>query len=140
MASADEITQFTVFDAESGRILRSGGAQRRDLAAQALQASEIVMEGDFLPDAFAIEVGENGPAAVPRDPAPPAPSTAAVKAEAARRIEQRYPLWRQLNVMRAGGDELVAMSSDIDALRARSDEMEAMVPIPADFADDRWWL
>lgn len=141
MASADEIVEFSVFEADSGRILRSGSAQRRDIAAQALQASEIVMEGAYLPDAFMVRVGKKGPAAVAHPIAPPpAPTAASVAVEAARRIEERYPLWRQLNLVRAGdGTDLEAMSSFIDAVRGRSNEIEAMTPIPADFADDQWW-
>jgi hypothetical protein len=64
----------------------------------------------------------------------------AVKAEAGRRITAAYPITRQLNIMRGSdADALAEMSAFIDAIRAKSDEIEAMDPIPTDFADDRHW-
>jgi hypothetical protein len=63
----------------------------------------------------------------------------AVKAEAARRIEERYPLWKQLNAIRSGGTGLATMTAFIDAIRAASNSLEAMKPIPHDFAADHHW-
>lgn len=62
-----------------------------------------------------------------------------VKLEARRRILARYPEWKQLNIIRAGGDDLAKMTAWIDAMRAASDALEAMSPIPADYADDSHW-
>jgi len=62
-----------------------------------------------------------------------------VKAEAAKRIESQFPLWKQLNVVRAGGAELVAMSAVIDGIRAASDALEVMSPIPSDYTSNNWW-
>lgn len=60
-----------------------------------------------------------------------------VKAEAQRRIEARYPLWRQLNILAEGGSaEMVAW---IGTIRAASNRIEAMQPIPPDFAQDHFW-
>ena len=60
-----------------------------------------------------------------------------VKAEAARRIEARYPVWGQVNIMREGGvDEMGAF---IDQMRAASNALEALKPIPPDFRNDRHW-
>ena len=83
----------------------------------------------------------------------------AVKAEARRRILARFPEWHQAN-MTARGVELlnirVAVGSWtapqaqeaaalgvawdwIKAVRAASDTIEALAPIPADFASDTRW-
>lgn len=62
-----------------------------------------------------------------------------LRVEAARRIEARYPIWRQLNVMREGGEPLAAMTAFIDAVRAASDQLEVLEPIPGDFASDHRW-
>lgn len=88
------------------------------------------------------------------------PTIADVKAEAGRRIEAILPDYKQRNVlafgieaiMSYGADpaewpaELQAVNADmqakwatIKALRVRSDEIEAMSPIPADFRDDAYW-
>jgi hypothetical protein len=62
-----------------------------------------------------------------------------VKAEANRRIEAVYPLWKQANVLRQGGPAVETMGAFIDAVRAASDALEAQVIIPADFAADHYW-
>lgn len=84
---------------------------------------------------------------------------AAVKQEARRRILERYPDWKQTNMVarsvelqdiwrqvgswtpeeRAEADALTAAWAWIKAIRAASDEIEAMTPIPADFAADARW-
>jgi len=81
-----------------------------------------------------------------------------VKAEARRRILAAYPEWKQAN-MTARGVELMRIrmtrawtadeQSEADALQAawdwikgirtKSDALEAMRPIPSDYADDRHW-
>ena len=66
-------------------------------------------------------------------------TTSMVKAEANRRIEAVYPLWRQANVLREGGEAVAAMGTAIDAIRAASDAIEALNPIPADYAADHYW-
>jgi hypothetical protein len=43
---------------------------------------------------------------------------AKIKAKAAEIILEKYPTYKQLNTIRAGGDELVAMSNYIDGIRA----------------------
>lgn len=91
--------------------------------------------------------------------APPAVEPAAVKAEAARRILSIAPEWRQRNATARGvelvniriqrewtaeeqaeADALNGMWAAIKAIRTASDAIEAMDPIPADFADDEYWL
>ncbi|RYG84111.1 MAG: hypothetical protein EON59_13490 [Alphaproteobacteria bacterium] len=92
----------------------------------------------------------------PRDPV----SVADVKAEAGRRIEEIMPSYKQRNSMAAGLEAMMTYGTDpaawppevqavnnqaqaawaaIKAIRAKSDEIEAMAPIPADFRDDGYW-
>lgn len=64
----------------------------------------------------------------------------AIKAEQARRIVERYPEWRQLNVLRAGTEaEIAAMDAYISGCGLIADELEALNPVPADYADDSRW-
>lgn len=68
---------------------------------------------------------------------PPAVCVADIKAEARRRILDRYPTWRQLNIIRDGGSDLDVMSAYIDAVRNASNALEAS--LPSDYtADSRW--
>lgn len=64
----------------------------------------------------------------------------AVNAEAQRRIESRYPIWRQMNILRSGDAVgIEAMGRFIDAIRAASDVLDAMETVPADYVDDKYW-
>lgn len=63
---------------------------------------------------------------------------AAVKAEAGRRILARFPEFKQRNAPR-GTPGSEAMWDWIDDVRAASNKLEAMTPIPADFAADKHW-
>jgi hypothetical protein len=83
----------------------------------------------------------------------------AVKAEARRRILARFPEWRQANMTARGVEllnirvvagswtapqaqeagELGAAWDWIKAVRAASNAIEALAPIPADFASDTRW-
>lgn len=90
----------------------------------------------------------------------PLVTVAMVKVEAARRIEAIMPDYKQRNVMAWGLETMMAHGPDpanwppelqavndaaqtawaaIKAIRARSDEIEAMEPIPADFRNDAYW-
>jgi hypothetical protein len=62
-----------------------------------------------------------------------------VKAEAERRIVDRYPIWRQINIMDEGGDVRAQMRSFISQVRTASNRIEAMKPIPPDYAADQHW-
>lgn len=48
----------------------------------------------------------------------------AIKAKAEQLITARYPNFKQLNIIRAGGEELVSMSAYIDGIRAISNKAE----------------
>lgn len=69
----------------------------------------------------------------------PEPTIDDVNAEARRRIVERYPEWRQLNVIREGGDVLTAMTAFIDRIRTASDRLAGRQRIPSTFRDDRYW-
>lgn len=82
-----------------------------------------------------------------------------VKLEARRRILERFPEWKQANMTARGvelqdvwrrvgswttgeqseADALAAAWDWIKAVRAASDAIEAMQPIPADYADNSRW-
>lgn len=63
-----------------------------------------------------------------------------VKQEAQRRIEEAYPLWRQVNIMRDGDTaQIEAMGKGIDAIRAASNKIEEMQPIPHDYQAAKYW-
>jgi hypothetical protein len=94
-----EPVPFTVFDAGTGAILRSGSCQRQSVHQQATVAGEIVLEGNYPDDRYRIDVTDDGPVAVPWT-APVIVTATMVKAEARRRIELGYPLWKQINLSR----------------------------------------
>lgn len=82
-----------------------------------------------------------------------------VKLEARRRILERFPEWKQTNMTARGvelqdvwrrvgswtineqaeADALAAAWDWIKAVRAASDAIETMQPIPADYADNARW-
>lgn len=66
-------------------------------------------------------------------------AAADVKTEAERRITVRYPLWKQLNIIRAGGDEVTKMAAFIDGIRAASNLLERNKRIPVNYRDDEHW-
>ena len=94
-----------------------------------------------------------------KDFAPPVRviGVAQVKSEAERRILLISPLYRQLNDIRRAAEisskakskrtnseaeeftEIQRINAQIDHIRTRSNEIEAMDPIPVDFTDDQHW-
>lgn len=84
----------------------------------------------------------------------------AVKNEARRRILARFPEWKQTNMVarsvelqdvwrkvgawtaeeQAEADALAAAWAWIKAIRLRSDQLEALDPIPEDYAADERWV
>jgi len=92
----------------------------------------------------------------PDDPIDPS----AVKSEAGRRIVAICPEWKQRNhiatdltytkIIQSGGTltteqesdraEMEAVWTTIQGIRTKSDEIEAMSPIPADYKDDSYWV
>lgn len=62
-----------------------------------------------------------------------------VKAEAERRILERWPVFRQLNIIRKGGKPMEDMGVWIDAVRDAADALIAINPIPLDYTDDKRW-
>lgn len=51
-------------------------------------------------------------------------NTRAIKAKAEELITAEYPSYKQLNIIRLGGEDLIAMSLYIDSIRAISNEAE----------------
>jgi hypothetical protein len=86
-----------------------------------------------------------------------APTSDMVKAEAQRRIVAFVPEWKQRSLIAQAAilaekgranwtaDELAAWNAGsavwgrVAVLRAASDALEAMDPIPADYTDDSYW-
>lgn len=62
---------------------------------------------------------------------------ARVRAEAARRLAATD--WMVMRAAEGGKPVPADVLSLRAAIRARSNEIEAMTPIPPDFADDHWW-
>jgi hypothetical protein len=56
---------FTVFDAETGEVLRSGFCAPQDVHLQSSASSEIVIEGQYQDDRFKITFTEHGLEPVP---------------------------------------------------------------------------
>lgn len=88
------------------------------------------------------------------------PPASAVKAEAARRIDLIMHDYEQRNALALGQEmvltygpdatkwpaemqavlaSMMGMWAEIKTIRAKSNEIEAMKPIPADFATDKYW-
>ena len=90
-------------------------------------------------------------------PSPP-PTTDMVKQEAGRRILAIAPEWKQRNILARSAEllrigepnwtpsqqaEVAVMDAawaDIEAIRAKSNAIEAMDPIPSDFTADKYWV
>ena len=89
----------------------------------------------------------------------PEPTVEEIKAEANRRIIELCPEWKQRNyiatdltftkIIQDGGTltseqeaertVMEAIWTTIQGIRSKSDEIEAMSPIPYDFTDDSYW-
>jgi len=110
------------------------------------------MEGQLISAVTGEVIGD------PPLPKPPAPITAQqVKNEAYRRIIAICPEWRQGNLTAQASilaekgranwttEELAAWEageaiwSEIATIRAKSNELELMDPIPQDYTEDKWW-
>lgn len=62
---------------------------------------------------------------------------AAIKMEAGKRITDRFPMWKQMNLRQQGGTECLAMDAWINSVRAVSNQLE--VSLPSDFIKDDYW-
>lgn len=93
-----------------------------------------VIEGEFPDSRFAIDLSTKEPV---KTQTVIAPSAADVKIIARARIEARYPIWRQINILMEGGAPLAEMRRYIDAVRAASNKIERA--IPSDFTSDHHW-
>lgn len=123
--------KYSLYDIRSGEIV-----SHLTLPLEALAQN--------VPEGFAAIAGHHEGRVVdgvPRpSPRPPMILAGTIKAEAQRRIEARYPMWRQMNILRAGAaEEIEAMGRFIDAIRGASDVLDAMPTVPADYVDDKYW-
>lgn len=71
------------------------------------------------------------------DSAPRPITVGQVKAEAGRRLSATD--WYVIRASEGGSAIPEAVLAERAAIRTRSNEIEAMVPIPADFASDQHW-
>ena len=108
-----------------------------------------------------VEVGTqyDGTGFVPKPP-PPAITPDQIKTEAQRRIFEIMPAWKQTNTIAMAVQATTQYGADIpswpnvlqakvalantawgliEATREKSDQIEAMDPIPTDFTADKWW-
>jgi len=131
---AQRSVSFAVFSTETNRVVRRGTCQWRDLKSQA-GAGEVVWDdpGDFDHE---LKVGVDEVGFVFRSVA--APITARqVKYEAGRRL--RATDWMVMRAMEGGKPVPPDVLDQRTAIRAASDRIEQMVPIPPDFAADHHW-
>lgn len=126
---------FSVIDAETGHVLRSGQCAFRDMALQGRASGEIVIEGLHDDETTLFSFGPDGLTAGARPLRAPEPDD--VDAECRRRIVAVYPIEAQLNALHESNG--AAMSAWIAAVRARAREFKQTAFIPQDFADDRHW-
>jgi len=124
--------QITIYSKRSGVVLSLKDVPAGAVRLQTAGRDDIAhIEGWWTPDKYRIERGR--PVEIPAAP----PAEWQVRQEAARRIESRYPTWRQLNIIRAGQhDEQARMGAYIDAVRLVSN---SLTPAPDDYQDDRHW-
>lgn len=133
---------FTVFDANSGDWLRGGITPLFiGIARQSLASNEIVVEGQFshrarLVEGWPIEDAEPLPAVTLRD----------VKDHAARLLKASdWQASRHRDELDLGETpsltegEFAALLARRAAIRAASNRIEQMTPIPADFRDAAYW-
>ncbi len=155
--------QWTVHEVhcavEGGQIEATFDERVNEDAAPDLQRRRVVLSDKDGPYGVALAAWV---AAGNKLPAFQAPAVTAfdVKAEACRRIEAILPDYKQRNVLAFGLEAVMTYGSDpadwpaglravnadmqakwaaIKLIRARSDELEAMNPIPADYRADRHW-
>lgn len=128
-------TPFTVFDAATGDILRSGTCQRQSLALQSTAPSEIVIEGRYDDGEYIIHMAPEGPR--PRKRRAQGATAEDVRAETQDRILARYSITDQLNA--EDGEERDQMRAWINDVRAAGRRLAGMRTIPANYRDARYW-
>lgn len=125
---------YGLFDRATGELIQSGTARRCDLTLFDNDDAKAV-EGDF---PLGATLTPDGSVANPPPASPVLILPAMVKAAAARRL--RRTDWYSIRASEPGGDPIPADVLAARAhIRARSDVIEAMSPIPQDFDDARYW-
>lgn len=126
---------FTVYDEATGAVLRTGTAtMERDMLIQA-RDGEAVIKGQWAPGLYRIQGGE---AVAIEPPAPPAVTIEQVKEFAGRLL--RDTDWYILRAQDPEGAPVPQAVWDYRAaVRIASGEIEAMQPVPLDYADAKYW-
>jgi len=132
------LRDWTLINANTG-LVKWGypSLTEEDALAQVIEPEDVLIAGTWAQADWQFVRSLDGWSAQPR--AKSAPTVWAIKLEAQRRIEDRFPIWRQINLQRESPVEWVAATSYIDAVRSASNAIEAMSPIPQDFASDVYW-
>ncbi len=128
------MTDWTYFDPETRRARQHVSATREPAAIDGLN----LMVGRWPADAY--RLGVNGRVyASPLKQKGPRIAAVMVKREAARRLAPTD--WMALRALESG--EVAALADEVRAeratIRAASNRIEKMKPIPADFRDDKYW-
>ena len=125
---------FAVYEAGTGRVLRTGrSTNEAALALQAHREGETLYVGEIDPKTTYLPGGVPTP-----KPAETVVVTAGeVKAFAGRLLS--YTDWYVTRRADTGEDIPEAVSTYRQAVRAASDTIEAMEPIPADFRAPSYW-
>jgi len=133
---------YSRFDRETGKFL---GTRSAIGVAVKFSADVIVVPGHFTSEHYldvkAMDRAARAGITDPLDHIVESPRTVpTVKAHevnvaAGKIIRSRYPLEKQLNIIREGGTALKVMSEFIDGVRARSNKIQAMPSIPANFVE-----
>lgn len=137
------MTSYGVFNAVSGALLRAfSTSDVSQVAIQSGAAHEVVLEGDFSNGRWSL--GEDGWPVEDTDPTPI--SIAQVKYVARKRLEATdWKVTRHRDQVAAGEPpslteaEFEALLVERQAIRAASNAIEQMTPIPADFWQDQFW-
>lgn len=125
--------ELTIFDAATGEVKRTVSVtMQRDKLAQAGDG-EMLADGIWEAGKYRFVAGQ--PVAIAA-PLPPAVTIEEVKAFAGRLLRVTdWMVTRSLEGTPVPPDVLAYRA----AIRAASNEIEAMAPIPQDFKDAKWW-
>lgn len=130
------IYHFAIYEAETGKVLRVGKStnrRQRVLERRNLKAGEAIYNGEIDPGTHYFFGGV--PADKPEET--PTITRAAVKAHTARVLS--YSDWYVTRKVETGAVIPARIRAYRKAVRAASNKIEAMKPIPADYRDPKYW-
>lgn len=127
--------EYTRYSLATGRAVTLGEVLLESFAVVRIDPCEALARGHWPAEEYRFADG------VPiLDPIVPVITAQMVKDEARRRIIEVYDLGKQATLTRLGGEKADTMFAFIDAVRDASNRVEAMDPIPPDYADNKWWI